>query len=527
VSSDTLAASTVLESAPHTSVWKKLISLPAALGVLLAGGIFVPLSKFQVDPDTWWHIRVGASLLSTHQWPTTDPYSFTAHGSPWIAYEWLGDVVLATAQRAGGLQGLMLLDLVLACAILLALYGLATLRCGNSKAAFVACAVVLPLVYPFCSLRPQMLGYCFLVLTLIVLERFRQGRKGTLWLLPLLFLAWVNSHGSFVLGFLAMGVYWASGLVEIHWGGLVSTRWTSEERLRLELAALLSLVALTITPYGTQLCVYPLDMAFSQPINVANIQEWQSMMFAEFFGKLFLALVIGFLLAQVTLRLTWRLEELVLFLAGVVAACLHVRFLLIFVPFAAPLLAVIVARGLDPYQRSKDKYILNAILMLLTIVAVIRFFPTRSNLETLMKERWPVGMVAYLRQHPAPAPVLNSYGFGGYLIWQMSDRMKVFVDGRADIYERTGVLADYLAMARLARPAPYLLNTYNIQSCLLDRRETLVTLLDVLPGWQKTYSDPVSVLYVRKQPSAERVDPGNDAGAVTGSRLLSPGDSSR
>ena len=504
MSSNTLAAAPVLQSTPQPSPLKKLISLPAALAALLAGGMFVPLRTFQVDPDTWWHIKVGATILSTHRWPTVDPYSFTAHGTPWIAYEWLGDILLAATQHAGGLRGLMVLDFALASAILLALYALTSLRCGNSKAAFVTCAVTLPLVYPFCSLRPQMLGYFFLVITLIILERFRQGRMGTLWILPPLFLVWVNAHGSFVLGLLALGVYGASGLVEVHSGGLESRLWTAGERVRLELVALLSLVALTITPYGTQLCLYPVDMAFAQPINVANVQEWQSMMFAEFFGKLFLALVLGFLLAQITLRPTWRLEEIVLFFAGVVAACLHVRFLLVFVPFASPLLAVIVARGIEPYEVRKDKYVLNAVIMLTVIVAVIRFFPTQADLETLMTQRWPVQMAAYLRKHPAPQPVLNSYGYGGYLIWQMSDSMKVFIDGRADIYERTGVLADYLAIARLARPGPVLLNTYNIQACLLDRRETLVTLLDISPEWQKILCRPTECRVCQKAATGRR-----------------------
>ena len=80
----------------------------------------------------------------------------------------------------------------------------------------------------------------------------------------------------------------------------------------------------------------------------------------------------------------------------------------------------------------------------------------------------------------------------------MTDVNKVFIDGRADIYVRTGVFVDYLKIARLEFPAPFLLNAYNVQSCLLDRKEALVTLLDASPDWQKSYGDPVSVLYVRR-----------------------------
>jgi hypothetical protein len=481
-----------------------LISFPALLAVLLPGAIFVPLRDFFVDPDVWWHIKVGGTILSTHHWPITDPYSFTAHGTPWIAYEWLGEVLLAAVERAGGLRGLMLLDLILATAILWALYALTTARCGNAKAGFVACVVMLPLVYPSCSLRPQMLGYVFLIVTLIILERFRRGRPRALWLLPPLFLVWVNTHGSFILGVFALGVYFASGLVEFHWGELSARRWTLAERLRLELVGLLILVALTLTPYGTQVCVYPFDMAFSQPLNVANIEEWQSMIFGALFGKLFLALILGFIVAQVTLRPAWRLEEFVLFLAGIVAACLHARFLLLFVPFGAPLIAVIAARGFPAYESDKDKYALNAVLMVGVFAGVIWFFPSRAGLDRIMDGKWPVQAVAYLKQHPAPRPMFNNYGFGGYLIWQLDGQNKVFIDGRGDLYERAGVLGDYLKIARVSIATPAVLDTYGIQSCLVQYDDPVRTLLANSADWQRAYSDGVSALYVRRGRSASR-----------------------
>ena len=74
------------------SIWEKLISFPAMLGTLLLGGIFWSLRQFIVDPDMWWHVKVGQTILATHHWPTVDPYSFTVNGQPWMAYEWLGEV---------------------------------------------------------------------------------------------------------------------------------------------------------------------------------------------------------------------------------------------------------------------------------------------------------------------------------------------------------------------------------------------------------------------------------------------------
>ena len=492
---------TAAGGAGASTLLKKIFSFPALLGVLLAGGMFVPLRTFWVDPDVWWHIKVGATILATHHWPTTDPYSWTVYGSHWIAYQWLGEVLLAIFANHWGLRGLLAFDVIVAAAILFALYALVTMHCGNSKAAFVACALFLPLVYTALSIRPQMLAYLFLLLTLIILERFRRGHTGTLWLLPPLFLVWVNTHGIFTLGLFAFGVYWACGLVEIHWEGVESRRWTSAERARLELVALLILIALLITPYGPELLLYPWDLASSQQVMIANIIEWQPMTFNNSTGKIFLCFLLALLVAQVALRPRWRLEQVVLLLAGIGGACLHVRLVMIFVPFTAPLFGVILARWVEPYEPRKDKYALNAVIMALVVAGVTGFFPSQGDLQDMVREKWPVRAVEYLRQHPAPQPMLNSYLYGGYLIWQMSDVNKVFIDGRADIYVRTGVFVDYLKIARLELPAPFLLKAYNVQSCLLDRSETLVTLLDASPDWQKAYSDSVSVLYVRRHPA--------------------------
>jgi hypothetical protein len=490
-------ATDVPSQTPRQSLLKRVISFPALLGALLVGALYVPLRDFNLDADIWWHIKVGQTILATHHWPSADTYSFTAQGTPWMAYEWLGETLLAAVHGAWGLRGLMALDLTLGAAVLLALYALGALRSRNSKAAFVACVLLLLLTAVSFTLRPQMLGYLFLVLTLIILERFRQGHTGTLWLLPPLFLVWVNTHGSFAIGLLAFGVYCVSGLIEIRWGGVESMRWTVGERLRLGLAFSASLIALTITPYGVKLAGYPLDMAFSQPVNVASIREWQPMAFNMPFGKLFLALLAGFLLAQIVLRPTWQLAELTLFLAGLVAACLHARFLLVFVPFSAPLFAVILSRWIPPYDPGKDKYALNALLIAAVVVGMVRFFPSREQLASRISQHWPEKAVQYIEQHPPPQPMYNTYGYGGYLVYTLSSRNKVFIDGRADAYERTGVLADYMKIARLAPTALRLLQAYNVQSCLIERDEPLATLLAASSEWQKVYADELSVVFVR------------------------------
>ncbi len=312
---------------------QRVCSFPAMLASLLVATVACYARLFIVDPDLWWHVKVGETILATRHWPTEDIYSFTVLRQPWLAYEWLGDLVLAAGYHLAGVRGLEVLMILLGSAVMLALYGLATVRSGNSKVGFVTSVVLFLLASVSFTLRPQMLGYLFLILTLIALERFRQGKMGALWFLPLLMLLWVNTHGSWIIGLGTIFVYWMSGLVEFEIGSLNAKRWTDTERRGISFAFLLCLAMLPITPYGARVAASPVEFALSLPLNVKYITEWQSMPFGIPAGKLFLFSLLALILAQVMGRFEWRLEEMVLFLFGTMMACLHVRFLLIFVPF--------------------------------------------------------------------------------------------------------------------------------------------------------------------------------------------------
>ena len=490
---------------------RKVFSFPIFLAALLVGGLFATLSlnlqdvatnksahtNSFVEGDTWWHIAVGERILNTHTWPTSDSYSFTAPGNDWVAYEWLGEVPMALAARLGGLRGLAALLIALTSILMLLLYYYSYLRSGNVKAAFVACVVLLSPAAVCFSLRPQLFGYIFLLITLICLERFRQGRPRALWVLPIVFALWVNTHGSFVFGLMALGVSWAAGLVDLRLGSLEAERSAPQQRRHIGLITLLCVLALNLTPYGTRLAANPLLMASSQPVNIASVQEWQPMPFELLPGKIFLGIVLLFLVAQIVFRFTYRLEEMTLLLFAIYAACVHRRFILFFVVFFAPWLAKLVAQWVPGYQPAKDQYVLNFVLIGAIAFGIVKLFPSNRELDEVMADSFPRGAVAHLRQHPAPGPLFNEYFWGGYLIHSLDARQKVFIDGRADVYEDGGVHSDYLRVIDLDRQALSLLRKYGIEACLIRRGAPLATLLTAVPEWQLVYGDDISVLFFR------------------------------
>jgi hypothetical protein len=490
----------VVESPQSGTFLRKAFSFPSLLGVVLVGCSFMLLLNFfRVDGDTWWHLVVGERILSSHSWPTTDIYSFTAPGAEWISYEWLAEVALAWAARAAGLAGLMGMLFALTSAVLLLAYYYADLRCRNSKAAFVASWLVLPLAGVWFAVHPYLFGYIYVLATLICLERFRQGHHKSLWLLPLVFCLWVNSHGSFMLGAVAFGIYWLSGLADFRAGSLVAQRWTAPERLQLAAVAMLSVLAGCVTPYGTRLAAYPLQMVFLQQGITTNMTSWRPIPLHEWHGMLFLALVLLFIVALAAGQIKLRLEELGLFLFAVFMTAEHARALPFFAFIIAPLVATVLARWVPAYEPAKDKYVLNAVLIALAALGFAWYFPSRQHLEQEAAKTYPRGAVEYLRQHPQPGPMLNELTWGGYLPYMLGPQQRVFIDGRLDFYQYRGVFPDYLRITGLERDAPRLLHKYNLQSCLITRTIPLVTYLEASPEWEEVFEDDVSVLFVRRQ----------------------------
>lgn len=99
-------------------------------------------------------------------------------------------------------------------------------------------------------------------------------------------------------------------------------------------------------------------------------------------------------------------------------------------------------------------------------------------------------------------PVLNEYGFGGYMIFK---GVRPFIDGRADMYGDAFV-ARYF---RLASPDPKTLDAvieeYDVAWTVFPPRHPITALMDAKPGWRRLYADRYAVVHVHdeEEPPAE------------------------
>lgn len=482
---------------------RKVFPFHLALASIIALWVYIGLGSDVADPDIWWHLR-NAELLFTHlAFPRVDMYSFTAFGQPWIDHQWLAEIPFYLAWRAGGLRGIYLLSLALCELNLVGIFYFACKAGGDPKPAFlVTCFGVLMTMVSY-GPRTILFGYLFLLLLLLILWHFRSSGRGPLWVLPPLFCLWVNTHGSWLLGLVVLGIFVASGLVERNWGRVEAVRWAPGQLRGLLATGAASIAALFVNPYGYRLVYYPFHMAFRQELMVASVEEWASVDFNDPRGKMIMFLLAWIFLSVLFCRAHWRLEEVALAAFGLYAGLTHVRFLFLAAMLLAPFLSKTLA-ALPPYRREVDKPLLNALIFGMVLIIAALLFPSRADLEKSVARRFPVAALSFMKSHGLSGRVLNTYFWGGFLIWRCPE-VKTFIDSRADIFEYAGVLKDYLDFED-GKGALQILDKYRIRYVLSWPDSRIAYFLGNNPGWEKIFSDQVTVIFERG-PAAQESSP--------------------
>ncbi len=449
------------------------------------------------DVDLWWHLRNAQYLLTRHRLPNFDTYSFTVAGHPWMNPEWLGEIPYYLAWHTFGLEGIEILMLLLLEFIFIGVLYLCYQRSRHIKASVLACWVAMFLGTINFGPRTVLFGYVYLMILLIVLERFRQGEKAPLWLLPPLFCLWINTHGSWCVGVAVLGIFVASGFVEGKWGLITASRWQPRQSRQLLASLGASCAALFVNPYGYRLVLYPLDFAVRMSLPVASVEEWVSVDFHTLRGKVVLVLLVGLFCSALAARREWRFSDLVLMLFALSSGLTHERLLFLAGIIVAPVVAELL-QGVPPYRPEIDKRWLNAAIICGILAFVVYRFPTPAQLEQQVAEQYPAEILPYLKSHEPSGNTLNYYPWGGYLGWK-DPQFKVFVDSRVDIFEYAGVFKDYIDLVGFNDPLR-ILDEYRIRYVLFPLHSPLSYLLERSPNWKLVFKGRVSALLERVGP---------------------------
>jgi len=469
----------------------------------LFGYVFaVALGKqLLVDGDTFWHIAAGEWIFQHGSVPTQDPFSHTMPGAAWTAHEWLAEIVLATAHRAGGWMAVVTVT-ALAFAATMALLTRALLRWLEPVYALMFAALAVAMTASHLLARPHVLALPLMMLWTIELVRASEAQRAPrLWMLPLMTL-WANMHGGFTLGIaiafafaaeavLAAGTRQRAGSAARSWG----------------LFLVLAIASALVTPHGTQGLAFTWQVLFNSSYALERIGEWRPANF-QLMQPLEVWLLAGLaLVLHQGLRLPpIRLLLLLGFLHLALRHSRSIELLGLLVPLfvASPFGAKWRQdQQAKPQLESADRFFRKLAqpagkgALLISLIALAALPPLVSHIRPLELPEFsaPSLAVAAARKAGVDGPVLNEYGWGGYLIYA---GIPVFIDGRAEMYGDK-LLKEYVQALELKTPDSLekLIAGHKITWTLLQPETSAVALLDHLPDWRRLYADKTAVVHVK------------------------------
>jgi hypothetical protein len=515
--------------APHAPSWLRLLmpSITDSVFVLLlfamSCGVLAP--RLLGDGDIGWHIRNGELILQTRAVTHADPFSSTMQGKPWYSWEWLYDAGIAAVYRWGGLNAVVFIGALIIAFTFALLFRLALARGGNvlMVAMFLLLTFGASAIHLFA--RPHILSWLLLIVWFQVLDHEEcsaSGSDGKLFWLPLIMLVWVNVHGEFVLAFVLLGIYLATGVVAffLHPDKRESTR----KRLsNLGAVTAASALATFVNPYGYRLHLH-IYQYLSDRWLLDHIDEFQSPNFHGWAQQCFviLLLLLIFILAFARQRL--RLSQILVTLFAVHGAFYASRNLptscMLLTLLAAPLTSREKKENPDTKLfREKLLYRFESFAGRMAALEARlnwRLWPVLATICGLIacgnggrlggaqlmnahfdSSRFPVEAADFIGNQKIAGPVFAPDAWGGYLIYRLGPATKVFVDDRHDLYG-TAFLKNYVKVINVSPRWEQVLNQAQLHWVLIQPDSSLAGILEQTPGWKIIYSDHTAQLFQRE-----------------------------
>jgi len=519
--------------------------------------------------DYWWHLKTGDLILSRHEVPRADPYSFTAADAPWVDHEWLSQIILFAGHTLVGPAGLVVLKAALALGLCLLMASHVKREGHGPGTVAVLPAAALAGASFRLDVRPELATILLLPLVLHLALRGRDGGGiRPLVLVPLLVAIGSNLHPGAILApamLLAGAVLtWIGERRPLFLAGTGARQISEPPFARwLFLTALAASLAACANPYGYRIYAVPFEIRRLLASLPSPNLEWARPGLFDFpLFWLAAAATIAVILAAP--RRIDPVATPALLLAAILAAA-HLRniglfFVLLPYGLARPVRAVTRAcedlrsrlSGAAPW-RVRPGFVMAAVALSCAVPLLIVLPPPITWGLGIAPGNEPRAAVDFVEREKIGKRLYNDVRFGGYLIWRRFPGARVFIDGRNEVYP--DLLREVFASLNDSRDWQAFLARLDIDSALLRYAPVLEQV--VRPGpdgqrgsvmerafsinhfprdaWALVYWDDDAMIVVRRSPENAAVVARQEyraihpedwrylyAGVVTGRQALGP-----
>jgi len=482
------------------------------------------------DYDWGWHFRYGEYFVKTGQILREDLFTWTMAGFPWINHSWLYDPIQYLLFTNSSFLGLSLAGAFVS---FLAFYiGTAPYKISYWQKGILAIFfTVLTSGVVWQGLRSQVLAFLPLAVFMFLIVKIHlffhpRGEESPhlggvaykyyIFVFPLLFLLWVNLHGSFTLGLLIFGIFLGfqyfflffhpRGEKNLHLGGVGSKRlFIPKPLIWLTLSFLVSFAATFINPFTYN--VYLEAIRHARNPLLPYISEWIPVQFPGSFYNIFiiysLLLLVGFAKRRKLADIPLIITSVIVFYLAFGARRYDATYVVATLPFAAIIL--------KDFKFKLENYRTTAFIFIIAVavsleIAFFRRIPQyqifSQSIETYCNHgsNCSEGLTGYLKDNPPQGRGFNFYDWGGYLIGR-GVPAKLFIDGRMHLWQRGNyeVFLEYQQMYYEEDWAKF--NQYNFDWVIAQPNSKVAAKIKTgeLGQWETKYEDERAVYFVRQR----------------------------
>ena len=467
------------------------------------------------DGDTGYHIRAGEYILKTLTIPKHDIFSYHTPPLPWVAHEWLSEVIMGGIHKYLGLNGVVFFFSVLISSVFYLLFRF--LRANNGN------IIISTLLVFFAALtssmhwlaRPHIFSWLLMLIWYFILDGYQNRNRNFLYWLPLLMLFWVNLHGGFILGFLLAGVFLLGNLRNVIGPGEQEKNKHRKKARSLFFVIVSSLVISLINPIGYRILFFP-SAVISNKYLMDNVIEFLSPNFHKpeiiIFEIFLLIAIITFAVSRKGLNLI----EVFLFLVFTHMPLFSVRYVPLF-PF---IISPILIRHIEHLMQTRDGKILTKFkekaraygemdqlskgfswLVLGALLVILKIHSGNFNFDFNEKMK-PLQAVEFLKKETIKGNMFNNDEFGDVLIYRAFPQYRVFFDGRSDMYGNE-MIKEYRKVMNFKPGWEEIFEKYKIQWVFFDNDSPFSRFLLSRNDWKLIYSDAVANIFVKNIPEYE------------------------
>ncbi len=433
---------TSLDSSTPTESTRSSRFVDLAIATIVVLTAAMSVSHHNADPDLWGHVRYGLDAIR-HGLPDVNTYSYNAPDHPWINHENLAELAMAVGLTKLGPTFVLSLKVAAGGLMFASMYWWAR-RQGVSQLASAAGVWLASLnLMHFWVMRPQLFSYvCFAFMIAALTWIFESwqpvhwstrwsndahtddacssGRLRWLWLAPILFAVWTNTHGAFAAGYCIFAVYLALRSLEALWA-----RRPHAVRFTLQAVSIVALsgLATLLNPYGVGLHQWMLgSLGSPRP----EITEWLSPRFDYVWAPFWMLVgvsVVAWSFSRKSRDLTQALILLAV-LSQAFAHRRHIAFLAILTgywlcPHIESLL-VRLRKGVDEKTfgqslPNEQRLRFAGVLMLMTAL-MLTAIASQLQCITVKRDQYPVAAFQYMSDQGMRGKLVTRFMWAQYAI---------------------------------------------------------------------------------------------------------------